>query len=186
MVITAGLIVVALFLLMRRLWRWVRRGGRARALVIYRTQIDRPKGLEHLGPMQVVFVDEPSLPLIEAEPTPEWELTPTREAKNYVHIEADGSARELDEHEQRHIEQRYHYADGDRPYVKQTYDQRTPDDRIWGYLDRSALPEGMTVVSADQGRLSPVDDPWRAQLAEAERQAELRRRRKRRSVFRLG
>jgi len=136
--------------------------------------------------MQVVLVDEPSLPITEGAPTPEWELTPVREAKDYVHIEADGSARELDERERRYIEQRFHYANGDRPYVKQTYEQRTPDDRIWGYLHRFALPEGMSVAPADKGRLSAVDDPWRAQLAEAARQAKLRRHRKRRSVVRRG
>ena len=66
----------------------------------------------------------------------------------YVHVEDDGMARELEPDEIEYLGKAFHGADGGRPYIKSTYHQLTPDNRIHGYLLRTKLPAGTRIKSS--------------------------------------
>ena len=66
----------------------------------------------------------------------------------FVHVEEDGSARELDAAERAYLREEFHPADGGRPYVKGSYGARTPDGKLWGYLRREQLPAHVAVRPA--------------------------------------
>ena len=72
------------------------------------------------------------------------DLYPTQ----YVYVEDDGTARELEADEIEYLNTKFHGADGNRPYIKTSYEQLTPDNRIGGYLRRGKLPAGAHVKSA--------------------------------------
>lgn len=57
-----------------------------------------------------------------------------------VYVNEDGTFRECTGPEREYLEERFHPADGARPYVKDSYRQRTPDGRISGFLRRAGLP----------------------------------------------
>ncbi|HLM61509.1 MAG TPA: hypothetical protein VK308_11955, partial [Pyrinomonadaceae bacterium] len=48
----------------------------------------------------------------------------------YIYVEEDGSARELDEDEQIYLKTEFHGGDGNRPYIKLRYESLTPDGKI--------------------------------------------------------
>ena len=52
----------------------------------------------------------------------------------YIYVNEDGSIRELDVEEQRYLTEEFHPNDGGRPYVKTSYNQLTPDNKISGFL----------------------------------------------------
>ena len=58
----------------------------------------------------------------------------------YVHVEIDGSVRELDQEEQSYLMMKFNGADGARPYIKSNYWQTTPDRKLHGFLERSRVP----------------------------------------------
>jgi hypothetical protein len=58
----------------------------------------------------------------------------------YVHVENDGSVRELDKEEQNYLLENFHPNDGARPYIKINYWQRTPDKKLHGFLQRNRVP----------------------------------------------
>ena len=66
---------------------------------------------------------------------------------DYVHVEDDGTARELEADEIEYLGTAFHGADGARPYIKGGYEQLTPDNRIGGYLLRDKLPAGVRIKS---------------------------------------
>ena len=72
----------------------------------------------------------------------------------YVYIKNDGSYRELHEEEKEYLEEEFHPADGDRPYVKSGYYSKTPDGDLSGFLQRSKLPKDMKI-----GDVAP-SKPW--------------------------
>lgn len=69
---------------------------------------------------------------------------------NYVYVEEDGGARELDANEREYLSTRFHPADGARPYIKFRYESLTPDDRLSGYIRRSQLPKGIPIRLAHE------------------------------------
>ncbi len=71
----------------------------------------------------------------EVEP---WEARQT--PYPVVYINGDGTWRECTASERKYLEEKFHPADGGRPYVKDSYRSRTPDGRISGFLWRNALP----------------------------------------------
>jgi hypothetical protein len=71
----------------------------------------------------------------------------------YVYVEADGTARDLHAGERAYLETEFEGADGARPYIKGTYQQRDGGGDLSGYLKRSKLPAGVLV------RPAPLDDP---------------------------
>jgi hypothetical protein len=64
----------------------------------------------------------------------------TRPAYRFVYVEDDGTARELTKDEIDYLETDFHGSDGARPNIKFDYQQRTPDGRLRGFLERSKLP----------------------------------------------
>jgi hypothetical protein len=74
----------------------------------------------------------------------------------YVHVNADGTARELHPNERRFLETPFHPADGGRPYIKRSYAQTNGWGEITGILKRSKLPEGTSISAA------PEEDPMKA------------------------
>ena len=58
----------------------------------------------------------------------------------YVHVEKDGSVRELEKEEQDYLLEKFHPNDGARPYIKLNYWQRTPDKQLYGFLKRNRVP----------------------------------------------
>jgi hypothetical protein len=72
-----------------------------------------------------------------------WRTFPMRwpsKGFKYVHVEKDGSVRELDKDEQAYLLEEFHLNDGARPYIKFNYWQRTPDKLLHGSLKRSRVP----------------------------------------------
>lgn len=72
-----------------------------------------------------------------------WRTFPMRfsfKGFKYVHVENDGSVRELDKEEQDYLQEEFHPNDGARPYIKVNYWQRTPDKKLDGFLKRSRVP----------------------------------------------
>lgn len=69
----------------------------------------------------------------------------------YVYIDDDGSARELTPDEEVYLATEFELGDGAAPYVKLSYNYRTPDGRLRGYLARRDLPPGVPVRPADSG-----------------------------------
>ncbi len=72
-----------------------------------------------------------------------WRTFPMRLPSNgfkYVHVEKDGSVRELEKEEQDYLLEKFHPNDGARPYIKLNYWERTPDKQLHGFLKRSRVP----------------------------------------------
>ena len=61
----------------------------------------------------------------------------------YIYLEDNGIYREIDAEERKYLEERFHPADGARPYVKFGLYSMTPDGKIGGYLARAKLPRGL-------------------------------------------
>ena len=59
----------------------------------------------------------------------------------YVYIERDGCYRELKKNERAYLEEEFHPADGGRPYIKYSYQQKAVDENISGFLERKLLPD---------------------------------------------
>jgi hypothetical protein len=63
----------------------------------------------------------------------------------FVHVNEDGTVRELDADERVYLDTKFHGADGARPYIKSRYSSRTPDNKIWGYLRRKLVPRWIKI-----------------------------------------
>lgn len=63
----------------------------------------------------------------------------------YVYVEDDGSARELDAEERVYLSTKFEGGDGSRPYTKFRYETLTPDGRLSGYLRRRQLPKSVPI-----------------------------------------
>ena len=74
----------------------------------------------------------------------------------YVHIDADGAARELHASERSYLETEFTGDDGASPYIKARYDERNGWGDLSGYLERTLLPHGMPIAAA------PADGPIQA------------------------
>ena len=64
----------------------------------------------------------------------------------FVFVNDDGSARELDDDEIEYLSTDFHPADGGRPYIKLDYEDRTPDGMLHGYLRRRQLPVRVSIT----------------------------------------
>ncbi len=73
----------------------------------------------------------------------------------YIFVEENGVARELDSDEIEYLNTPFHGGDGARPYIKSHYAELTPSDSIAGYLWRRKLPNGLPVVS-----LKPTENEY--------------------------
>ena len=61
-------------------------------------------------------------------------------AHKFVVVKDDGMIRELEPDEIEYLNAEFHPNDGARPYIKSSYEARTPDGRIGGFLLRSKVP----------------------------------------------
>lgn len=69
----------------------------------------------------------------------------------YVYVEDDGGARELNTDEREYLSTKFHPADGARPYIKFRYKSLTPDGMLSGYLRRRQLPKDVVIRQAPTG-----------------------------------
>jgi hypothetical protein len=66
----------------------------------------------------------------------------------FIYVNDDGSARELDADEREYLNTKFEPVDGARPYIKFRYESLTPDGRINGYLRRRQLPRRIKINAA--------------------------------------
>ena len=64
----------------------------------------------------------------------------------FIYVEDDGNARELDSDEREYLNTEFLPGDGARPYIKFRYESLTPDGRVSGYLRRRQLPKGIPIL----------------------------------------
>ena len=74
--------------------------------------------------------------MIEIQPESDFE---------YVHVEEDGSVRELTREERGYLKEGFAPTDGARPYIKFKYKSKTPDDKLWGFLPRNKVPKNIEI-----------------------------------------
>ncbi len=74
-------------------------------------------------------------------------IRPKEDGFEYVHVNEDGTVRELDREEQEYLNIEFDGADGARPYIKTRYNQLTPDNKMWGYIPRRRVPRKITIES---------------------------------------
>lgn len=65
-----------------------------------------------------------------------------------LHIENDGSARELTEAEKRYVDTEFSPFDGARPYLKSCCWQQNAWGELRGYLHRKEVPDGVPIDPA--------------------------------------
>ncbi|MGC9986227.1 MAG: hypothetical protein ABSF35_21710 [Polyangia bacterium] len=66
----------------------------------------------------------------------------------YVWINDDGSARELDAEECKYLTTKFHPTNGGRPYMKFWYESKAPDGRLSGFLRRRQVPASIPIRPA--------------------------------------
>ena len=71
----------------------------------------------------------------------------------FVFVEDDGTVRELHAGERKHLEAPFHPADGSRPHVKNSFEQKNTVGSMKGYCLRSKIPSHLVIHD------SPEEDP---------------------------
>ena len=66
-------------------------------------------------------------------------------ADHFVYVNENGTARELSADERSYLNTKFYPTDGNRPYIKDSYRQRTPVGDISGYLLKKRLPRRVHV-----------------------------------------
>jgi len=74
--------------------------------------------------------------IIEIKPDSDFE---------FVHVEEDGSVRELTREERGYLKEEFAPTDGARPYIKFRYKSKTPDNKLWGFLPRKKVPKNIEI-----------------------------------------
>ncbi|GGW61059.1 hypothetical protein DFQ11_102599 [Winogradskyella epiphytica] len=72
-----------------------------------------------------------------------------KEKFKYVYVENDGTVRELNKDEIEYLQTEFEPTDGARPYVKNSYNQLTPNKKILGFLHRSKVLKEMEIINTD-------------------------------------
>jgi|SRR4051812_19670990 hypothetical protein len=67
-------------------------------------------------------------------------------ANHFVHVDEDGTARELTADEKIYLNTRFHPNDGARPYIKYRYGQKTPNGEMSGFLLRRRVPRAIPIA----------------------------------------
>jgi len=76
-------------------------------------------------------------------------FVPLRKAEDgfeYVHVEENGTVRELSRVETGYLKETFDSADGARPYIKSRYQSKTPDGKIHGYIQRNRVPKRIEII----------------------------------------
>ena len=76
-------------------------------------------------------------------------MATNNEKFEYVYVEIDGTVRELDNWEVEYLETDFEPTDGARPYIKSSYEQLTPDNKILGFILRDDVPENIKILKTD-------------------------------------
>jgi hypothetical protein len=76
-------------------------------------------------------------------------MTTKKKGSDFVYVNIDGTIRELTNDEIAYLSEDFHPNDGGRPYIKLSYEQLTPDNKIWGFLLRKNIPINMK-IKADE------------------------------------
>jgi hypothetical protein len=77
-----------------------------------------------------------------------WKWGPRRPSEpgfKYVHVNQDGSVRELSPEEQTYLSTTFQGGDSGRPYVKSSYESRDGWGSRSGYLSRNRVPRRLTI-----------------------------------------
>lgn len=77
-------------------------------------------------------------------------LRPKEAGFEYVHVDYDGSVRELYEEEKKELKRKYPGGDSGRPYIKYKYEEKTPDGKISGYIPRRRVPKEIPIIKKDR------------------------------------
>ncbi|WP_298311840.1 hypothetical protein [uncultured Aquimarina sp.] len=72
-----------------------------------------------------------------------------KEEFEFVYVENNGTVRELDYEEIEYLQTKFQPGDGARPYIKSSYNQRTPDNKMLGFILRSNIPENIKIIRTD-------------------------------------
>lgn len=78
-----------------------------------------------------------------------WRMRPRRPPEPgfpFVHVNLDGSARELSPGEQEYVSREHDMGDGGRPYFKTSYESRDGWGSRSGYLSRRRLPKHVPIL----------------------------------------
>jgi hypothetical protein len=63
----------------------------------------------------------------------------------YVYVENDGRVREVSKEDEDYLTQKFEGADGNRPYIKMSYHQKTPDGKLSGFINRRRVPKDIEI-----------------------------------------
>lgn len=77
-------------------------------------------------------------------------MTSNKKGIDFVYVNIDGTVRELTNDEIEYLSEDFHPNDGGRPYIKSTYEQLTPDNKIWGFLSRKNIPKNINIETAEK------------------------------------
>ncbi len=69
----------------------------------------------------------------------------------YVYAENDGGARELRSIERALLEEPFYAGDGDRPYMKHSWDQRDGCGKFSGFVARNSVPDDIEIHAIPDG-----------------------------------
>jgi len=86
-------------------------------------------------------------------------FVPLRKNENgfeYVHVEENGTVRELSREEQGYLKENFEPGDGGRPYIKSRYSSKTPDGKIWGFIPRNRVPKRIKIIKPEMDK-----ETWR-------------------------
>ncbi len=72
-----------------------------------------------------------------------------KEEFEFVYVENNGTVRELDNEEIEYLQTEFQPGDGARPYIKSTYKQRTPNNKMFGYILRDDVPDNIEIIRTD-------------------------------------
>ncbi|AXT60865.1 hypothetical protein D1816_11080 [Aquimarina sp. AD10] len=77
-------------------------------------------------------------------------LRPQENGFEYVHVNDDGTVRELYKDEVEYLNEEFHPTDGARPYIKSRYKSLTPDKRMSGFIQRNRVPKKVEIKNVVQ------------------------------------
>lgn len=73
-------------------------------------------------------------------------LRKTVDGFEYVHVEENGTVRELTRQEKGYLKETFHPTDGARPYIKSRYESKNPDGKIIGFIPRNRVPKKIEII----------------------------------------
>ncbi|WP_282081448.1 hypothetical protein [Aquimarina algiphila] len=84
-------------------------------------------------------------------------LRPQENGFEYVHVNDDGTVRELYKDEVEYLNEEFHTTDGARPYIKSRYKSLTPDKRMSGFIQRNRVPKKVEIKNVVQQSIKKIE-----------------------------